>query len=262
MRINTVKQALVEGRVQLGTGFAQLRSPEVARILAAAGFHWAFIDTEHGAFDIETVQDVCRASADCGMCPIVRVANMEYDLVARALDCGAMGIIFPRVESVELLQQAVSWAKFPPQGVRGFGLTPTHVNYERATIPEILAHINANTLVILQIETQKAVDMRDELLSVPGLDAVMVGPVDLSISLGVAGDFQHAKMVQAMEAIRDSCLRHRIAPGTQTRSVALAKFWKERGMQFLGCGSETGMLFEKASELVSSLTAAPVSAVA
>lgn len=262
MKINTVKQALTEGRVQLGTGFAQLRSPEVARILAAAGFHWAFIDTEHGAFDIETVQDVCRAAADYGMCPIVRVASMEYDLVARALDCGAMGIIFPRVESVELLRQAVSWTKFPPQGVRGFGLTPTHVSYERATIPEILAHINANTLVILQIETQKAVDMRDELLSVPGLDAVMVGPVDLSISLGVAGDFQHPKMVQAMEAIRDSCLRHRVAPGTQTRSLALAKFWKERGMQFLGCASETGMLFEKASELVSSLSEAPASAVA
>jgi 2-dehydro-3-deoxyglucarate aldolase/4-hydroxy-2-oxoheptanedioate aldolase len=262
MKINTVKQALVEGRVQLGTGFAQLRSPEVARILAAAGFHWAFIDTEHGAFDIETVQDVCRAAADSGMCPIVRVANMEYDLVARALDCGAMGIIFPRVESVELLQQAVSWTKFPPEGIRGFGLTPTHVNYERATIPEILAHINTNTLVILQIETQKAVDMRDELLSVRGLDAVMVGPVDLSISLGVAGDFQHPKMVQAMEAIRDSCLRRGIAPGTQTRSLALAKFWKERGMRFLGCGSETGMLFEKASELVSSLSAAPASAAA
>jgi 2-dehydro-3-deoxyglucarate aldolase/4-hydroxy-2-oxoheptanedioate aldolase len=104
--------------------------------------------------------------------------------------------------------------------------------------------------------------MRDELLSVRGLDAVMVGPVDLSISLGVAGDFQHPKMVQAMEAIRDSCLRRGIAPGTQTRSLALAKFWKERGMRFLGCGSETGMLFEKASELVSSLSAAPASAAA
>ncbi len=262
MRVNTVKQALAEGRVQLGTGFAQLRSPEVARILAAAGFHWAFIDTEHGAFDIETVQDVCRAASDCGLCPIVRVANMEYDLVARALDCGAMGIIFPRVESVELLQQAVRWTKFPPEGIRGFGLTPTHVNYERASIAEILAHVNANTLVILQIETQKAVDMRDELLSVPGLDAVMVGPVDLSISLGVAGDFQHPKMVAAMEAIRDSCVRHGIAPGTQTRSLALAKFWKERGMRFLGCGSETGMLFEKASELVAALSTAPASAAA
>ena len=87
-----------------------------------------------------------------------------------------------------------------------------------------------------------------------GIDAVMVGPVDLSISLGVPGNFEHPKMVEAMEKIRDSCNEHGVAPGTQTRSVALAKFWKERGMRFLGCSSETGMLFEKASELVRELS--------
>jgi 2-dehydro-3-deoxyglucarate aldolase/4-hydroxy-2-oxoheptanedioate aldolase len=253
MQINKVKRALAEGRVQLGTGFAQLRSPEVARILAAAGFDWAFIDTEHGAFDIETVSDVCRAGSDTGLTPIVRVASMEYDLVARALDNGAQGVIFPRVESVQLLEQAVSWTKFPPLGIRGFGLTPTHVNYERATIPQILDHMNRETLVILQIETVRAIEMRDELLSVKGIDAVMVGPVDLSISLGVAGDFQHPKMVDAMEKIRDACLKHGVAPGTQTRTLSLAKFWRERGMLFLGCASETGMLFEKASEIATAL---------
>jgi 2-dehydro-3-deoxyglucarate aldolase/4-hydroxy-2-oxoheptanedioate aldolase len=79
--------------------------------------------------------------------------------------------------------------------------------------------------------------------------------VDLSISLGVPGDFQHPSMIEAMEKIRDSCLRHGVAPGTQTRTVALAKFWKERGMIFLGSGSETGFLFEKASEVATALKA-------
>jgi 2-dehydro-3-deoxyglucarate aldolase/4-hydroxy-2-oxoheptanedioate aldolase len=255
MKINRVKHALAEGRTQIGTGYGQLRSPEAVRILAATGFDWIFVDTEHGAFDIETVQDLCRAATDNNLVPIVRVASMEYDLVARALDCGAQGVIFPRVESVELLRQAVSWTKFPPVGIRGFGLTPSQVNYEKATIPQILEHMNQETMVVLQIETQRAVDMRDELLSVPGIDAVMVGPVDLSISLGVPGDFQHPKMVAAMEAIRDSCVKHGVTPGTQTRTLALAKFWRERGMRFLGCASETGMLFEKASEISAALTA-------
>ncbi len=255
MFINRVKRALAEGRTQIGTGYGQIRSPEAVRILAAAGFDWIFIDTEHGAFSTETIQDLCRAATDNNLVPIVRVASMEYDLVARALDCGGQGVIFPRVESVELLEQAVSWTKFPPQGIRGFGLTPTHVNYEKATISQILDHMNRETLVVLQIETQRAVDMRDELLSVPGIDAVMVGPVDLSISLGVTGDFQHPKMVAAMEAIRDSCVQHGVAPGTQTRTLPLAKFWRERGMRFLGCASETGMLFEKASEIAGSLAA-------
>jgi 2-dehydro-3-deoxyglucarate aldolase/4-hydroxy-2-oxoheptanedioate aldolase len=88
---------------------------------------------------------------------------------------------------------------------------------------------------------------------VPGIDAVMVGPVDLSISLGVPGDFQHPKMVDAMEKIRDSCIAHGVVPGTQTRTLTLAKFWRERGMRFLGCSSEIGMLFERAAELAKEL---------
>src|SRR5882757_5966036 len=121
MKKNTVKQALAEGKLQLGTGFGQLRSQEISRILAAAGFHWAFLDTEHGGFDLETIQDICRISVLTGLSPIVRVAELQYSLVTRALDVGAQGIIFPRVESAELLAKAISWMKFPPEGVRGYG---------------------------------------------------------------------------------------------------------------------------------------------
>lgn len=255
MRINHVKKALAEGKVQYGCALAQFRSPDVARILAAAGFQWAFIDTEHGGFGIETVQDINRVAVACGLAPMVRVADLQYSLVARALDCGAMGIVFPRVESVELLERAVSWCRFPPSGVRGFGLTPLQVDFEPVTIGQMAEQISANTLVVLQIETQRAVEMRDELLSVKGVDAVIVGPVDLSISLGVPGDFQHPKMVDAMEKIRDACLAHGVAPGTQTRTAQLARFWKDRGMLFLGCNSETGMLFERAKQIIAELTA-------
>lgn len=254
MRVNHVKKALSEGKVQFGCAFAQFRSPDVARILAAAGFHWAFIDTEHGGFGIETVQDINRVAVTCGLAPVVRVADLQYSLVARALDNGAMGIVFPRVESVELLEKAVSWCRFPPAGVRGFGLTPLQADFEPVSIGQMAAHINENTLVVLQIETLRAVEMRDELLAVKGVDAVMVGPVDLSISLGVPGDFRHPKMVGAMEKIRDACLRHGVAPGTQTRTVELARFWKDRGMLFLGCNSETGMLFERARQIVHELS--------
>jgi len=108
MRKNTVKQALAEGKLQLGTGFGQIRSPEIPKMLAAAGFHWAFVDMEHGGFDLETVQDICRVSVMAGLSPIVRVGELQYTLVARALDCGAQGVIFPRVESPEVLAKAVS----------------------------------------------------------------------------------------------------------------------------------------------------------
>jgi len=255
MRPNTVKHALAEGKVQLGTGFGQLRSPEIPKLLAAAGFQWAFIDTEHGGFDLETVQDICRVSVMVGLSPIVRVADLQYSLVARALDCGAQGIIFPRVESPELLERAISWTKFPPVGIRGYGLSLVNVDYEKLEFSQIIDHMNANTLVCMQIETKRALDIREELLAVPGIDVVMVGPADLSISLGVPGQFQHPKIVEAMEAIRDTCNRRGIAPGTQTRTASLARFWKERGMRFLGCNNDIGMLFERASDLVAQISA-------
>ena len=254
-RPNLVKQALLAGQVQYGTNFGQFRSQDVLKILAQAGFHWAFIDAEHGGFDLETIQDLCRIAPLVNFTPIVRVADLQYSLIARYLDVGAQGIIFPRVEDVALLERAVSWTKFPPVGERGFGLGAFHFDHEPMTVPQMIDHVNANTLVVLQIETRRALEMREELLSVPGIDAVMIGPADLSISLGVPGEFQHPKVIDAMEAIRDTCVRRGIAPGTQTRSLPQAKFWRERGMRFLGCSSDTGMLFDRAKELIAGLDA-------
>lgn len=255
MRINTVKQALKEGKAQFGCNTSMLRSPEVPRILAAAGLHWSYLDSEHGGFDLETLQDLIRAANEAGLCPIVRVADLQYPLVARALDCGAQGVLFPRVESPELLEKAISWTRFPPEGVRGYGLQPTHVGYEAIGMPDIIAHSNANTMVALQIETKTAIDRIDELLSVPKIDAVMIGPADLSISLGVAGQFEHPTLVAAIEKIRDACIRHGIAPGIHMRSLKLVQYWRDHGMLFLSCNSEIGFMLEKATETVAALKA-------
>jgi len=253
MRINTVKRALKEGKAQFGCNTSMLRSPEVPRILAAAGLHWSYLDSEHGGFDLETLQDLIRAANEAGLCPIVRVADLQYALVARALDCGAQGVLFPRVESPELLEKAISWTRFPPEGVRGYGLQPTHVGYEAVGMPDIIAHSNANTMVALQIETKTAIERIDELLSVPKIDAVMIGPADLSISLGVAGQFEHPTLVAAIEKIRDACIRHGIAPGIHMRSLKLVQYWRDHGMLFLSCNSEIGFMLEKATETVAAL---------
>ncbi|MBI4890955.1 MAG: aldolase [Acidobacteria bacterium] len=249
MKINTVKKAMREGRLQLGTGFAQLRSQDVVRILAAAGFDWAFLDAEHGGFDQETLQDLCRIAVKVGLAPIVRVADLQYSLIARALDCGAEGVIFPRVEDPELLQKAVSWTKFPPVGIRGMGLTPLHVDFEGVSIPQIMDHMNREQMVVLQIETVRAFEAREELLSIPNIDAVMIGPVDLTISLGVPGEFEHPKMLATVEKIVESCKAHGVIPGAQARNIGLAQRWRDMGMLFVGCSSETGMLFDSAKAI-------------
>ncbi len=253
MRVNKVKQALKEGKLQLGCSVSMIRSPEITRILAAAGLDWTYLDSEHGGFDLETLQDLARAANDNGLCPIVRVAELQYALVARALDSGAQGVLFPRVESPELLEQAISWTRFPPLGVRGFGLQPTHLNYEKAGMPEIIAHMNEHVMVVLQIETATALNRVGDLLAVPGVDAVMIGPADLSVSLAVPGQFEHPSMVAAIEKIRDACLLRGVAPGLHVRSVKLAQYWRDHGLKFLSCNSEIGFLLEKAQETVAAL---------
>ena len=225
----------------------------MVRALAAAGLDWTYLDSEHGGFDLETLQDMSKAAVLAGLCPVVRVADLQYALVARALDCGAQGVLFPRVESPELLDKAISWTRFPPVGVRGFGLTMPHLEYETISMQDAITHINENVLVVFQIETKAALDRVDELLSVPNIDAVMIGPADLSISLGVAGQFDHPTMIEAMDKIRESCDRHGIAPGLHLRSLPLVKKWRDRGMRFLSCNSEIGFLLDKASETVAAL---------
>ena len=158
------------------------------------------------------------------------------------------------MESPETLEKAVTWTRFPPDGVRGFGLVPLHVDNEKATIPEIIEHVNANILVAFQIETQRGVDARNELVSVPGVDAVFIGPADLSISLGVGGDFLHAKMVDAIDKIHESCLKHKVASGSHSRGIQQAKFLIDRGLRFVGCSNDTSMLFDRASEIVRGLS--------
>lgn len=250
MRPNRLKAALAEGRMQLGSIIGQFRSPEIIRIYKAAGFDWVFVDTEHGGFDLETVQDVCRIAGILSLTPLVRVADVQYPLIARVLDCGAEGVIFPRVESPELLERAVGWTKFPPQGARGFGLTRMAVDYASLSMPQIMQYANDNVMTVLQIETSRALEAREELLSIDGIDAVMVGPADLSVSLGIPGEFDNPKLIAAVESIMETCSRRKIAPGIHMRGAKHAAEWRARGMRLLSCSTEALMLLEHATGVV------------
>ena len=255
MRINQTRERLLKGETVFGCGLQVYRSPEIARTFAAAGFDYVFIDLEHGAFDLETAQDMIAASNGSGITPIVRVGELLYSLVARLLDAGAQGIILPRVEDPRILQEALSWMRFPPEGKRGYGVNPTMIGYESRSFPEIIAHQNRNTLAVVQFETTTAMERADEMLSIKGMDIAMVGPADLSISLGVPGQFDHPLLIETVDRLIEKCSRHGVIPGIQVRAIAMAKFWAERGMRFVGAGGEHGLLLEKAKETVAQLRA-------
>ncbi|HUA61580.1 MAG TPA: aldolase/citrate lyase family protein [Verrucomicrobiae bacterium] len=255
MRVNHTRERLERGETVFGSGLQAYRSPEIPRAFAAAGFDYVFIDMEHGTFDLETVHDMIAASLAAGITPIVRVAELAYSLVARLLDAGAQGIILPRVEDPVMLAEALSWMRFPPAGKRGYGVNPTMVGYEARSFAEIIEHQNRNTLSVVQFETTIAMARADELLSVPGMNIAMVGPADLSISLGIPGQFDHPLLVSTVDRLIQQCNAHGVVPGIQTRGLAMSKFWAERGMRFVGSGSEHLMLLEKARETVAQLRA-------
>jgi 2-keto-3-deoxy-L-rhamnonate aldolase RhmA len=258
MRINRTKVRLQNNEVVFGCALQQYRSTEIPRLLAAVGFDYLFIDSEHGGFSLETVQDIVVASNQSGITPFVRVGEMRYSLVTRALDVGAQGIIFPRVESASLLKEAIGWTKYPPVGTRGFGFMAPQLDYEQLRIPEIIQHLNAHTMVIVQFETVLSLERCDELLTVPGIDVAMVGPTDLSISLGMPGEFDHPKLIEAIDVFIEACDRHGVVPGIHCRTAKMATLWLQRGMRFLGCGSEHGMMLEKARDTMDFLRSALV----
>jgi 2-dehydro-3-deoxyglucarate aldolase/4-hydroxy-2-oxoheptanedioate aldolase len=253
MRVNLTRERLAKGETVYGCGLQVYRAPEIVRCFAAAGFDYVFIDQEHGSFNLETVHDMIIASKTCGITPIVRVGELQYTLCARLLDQGAQGIILPRVEEPKLLEEALSWFRFPPVGKRGFGINPTMIEYEMRTMPEIVAHQNRETLAVVQIETVRAVERCDELLALPGLDVIMIGPADLSISLGIPGQFDHPKLIETVERVIAACRRHKVVPGIQTRGTGMAQAWADRGMRFIGVAAEHVLLLEKCKEALAAL---------
>lgn len=253
MKENNVKRALREGGTVFGTMVVEFTSPEVARMLSAAGFDYIFIDTEHGAFNHESVTNIIRAGRSRDLTCIVRVPDNAYHLIARTLDLGAHGIMVPRTETKEQVENMVQAAKYPPWGRRGFGVRPIITDYELSGAKEQIDFLNEDTIVIAQIESKQAIDDIDDLLSVKGVDVALIGPNDLSISLGVPGDHMHESMIEAIQKVVDACKKRGIASGIHVRDMSVLQFWMERGMNFITCDTDIGLLITAAMQAVSTL---------
>lgn len=258
MQSNRTRARLEAGETVLGCVIQQLGSPDVPAMLAAAGFDYAFIDLEHGCLDLQTAQVLIRSSLTHGITPLVRVGELLYNLVARVLDAGAQGIILPRVEDPERLEEAVSWMRYPPSGVRGFGITPVQLGYQQHSFGDIIEHLNRETMVVVQIESEMAVARVDELLAVDGVDVALIGPADLSIALGVPGELEHPKLLHAVAICVEACRRAGVAAGIQVRDPESAARWMDRGIRLAGCGTEHIFLLDRAREVATKLRRVPV----
>lgn len=241
MRENTVRTALKQGNVVIGTMIQEMRSPAIALVLAQAGFDFMFIDMEHGAYDLGTVADIIKVARLADIVPLVRVPDGLYHLIARVLDAGAMGVMVPRVETREQVEEAVAALRYPPLGRRGYSAGKGNSDYRRVSMWEYTRQANENVLAIMQIERKEAVEHIDDLLSVPEVDVALIGPADLTLSLGAPSPTDPA-VEESIERVIESARRHGVAMGIHLRDVQQLRRWQARGMTMLTYASDLDFL--------------------
>lgn len=245
-----IKQTLKEGKGVIGTMITEFGAPEIIRMMATSGFDFVFIDTEHSPFTLETVIDMIRVAKPLDLDVLVRVPDAEYHLIARTLDAGAQGVMVPRVESVEQVQRIVDAVKYPPLGQRGFGGRGILTDYKKMPLKERVEEFNKNTIIVLQIERKKAIDNIERLVSIKGVDVALIGPNDLSLSLGIPGEFTHPTMVESIQRVVDACEKFHIASGIHVGDMKTLLHWKDRGMKMLTYSTDAALMISATTEAV------------
>lgn len=227
-----------------------LPSPGVAEIVADAGFDWLWIDMEHGALDLLTVENILRARGPCA--GIVRAPDNDPVWIKRILDTGCDGVILPHVSSAAAARAAVEAAYYPPRGTRSFGVSRAHGYGPR--LQEYVRTAAEETVVIVQIEDGAAVAAIDEILATDGVDAVVIGPFDLSGSLGHLGEITHPDVVAAIARVAEAGRARGVPVGIFAGSPELARDYLARGFSPVAVGVDAMLLAQAAGALRRSLS--------
>ena len=198
-----------------------------------AGYDFVLLDMEHGTTTFETLPHLIRAANVAGVCPVVRVPRGSDIWIDQALDVGAGGVMIPQIDTAEQARAAVSAAKFSPVGTRA---VPGSEYFSKAQ----------DTVVILQAEGKKAVENLDEILDVPGIDVVFVGPYDLSSSLGHVGEIDHPEVVECIKGIIAKANAKGVKIGCFADTVEGGMKWRDLGVKFIGYACDTYLFYQKA----------------
>jgi len=249
----TLKEALAEGQVIIGTFLLELSSPSIPRILANAGFDFVIIDMEHGLFTMESAAMLISLARTSGLSPLVRVAEITRTNILRVLEAGACGIVAPMIGNSKDVDELYKLSKYPPDGQRGTCLGTAHTDYRIPDPTSYLQEANKAVLLVGQIETKEALAKLDEILSPGKLDVVFVGPLDLSVSLGMPGNWNTPEFETATGAILDRCDEHNAVVGAFAADPETARRWIERGVQMVVCSAELLMLSDASRNIVEAI---------
>jgi len=198
--MKSLKQKIISRELTIGS-WITLGHPAIAEIMARAGYDWLTIDMEHSVITFENAQSLIQVIELSGCVPLVRVGVNDATIIKRVMDAGAHGVIVPMVNSREDAERAVKAVKYPPRGNRGVGLA--RAQGYGSSFEQYKRWLEDESIVIVQIEHIDAVHNLEDILGVDGIDGFIVGPYDLSGSLGVPGQFNHPDMITALERVKD-----------------------------------------------------------
>ena len=249
MKTNDFRGRLRAGDTLLGT-IITLPMAATAEVLTEAGFDWLFLDAEHGSLEYSDILSILQAVGDQVSC-IVRLPAAEEVPIKKVLDLGAAGIIAPQVNSVEQARDVVRFARYSPTGSRGVGLARAHGYGMRFS--EYLESANDQVAVIVQVEHIDAVESIDEIVQIEGIDGIMLGPYDLSASLGKMGELDHPTVVEAIEKITRTCKSVGMPMGVFGVTTESLRPYMKDAYTLILAGVDTMLLGSAAKDLLEEL---------
>ena len=243
------RQRLRNGDLLIGP-MVTLSAPEVAELMAGVGYDWLFLDAEHGTFAASQIQAVLQ-SAGAQMPCVVRVPIAEEVPIKKALDVGAAGVIAPQVNTAEQAERVVRFSKYWPDGTRGLGISRAAGYGLR--LKQYVESANDQVAVIVQAEHADAVDNIESIVAVPGIDAVLIGPYDLSASYGKPGQVNDPEIVDAIGRVTKACLEAGVRLGMFGVSADAVRPYLDKGFTLIIAGVDTLMLGHAAGNMLAEL---------
>lgn len=238
MRANATKAKLKAGETVFGC-FVRYPDATLVEVLGLQGWDFLVFDGEHGTIEPKDCENMVRAAELQGVTPIVRVTTNLPPIILRFMDSGAHGLHVPWVNSAGEAEAAVRAVKYQPRGARGLASVRAADYGQVAPLGDYVQKANAETLVVLHVETVQAIDHLPEIAAVDGVDVVFIGPTDLSHSLGVPGQPQHPTVQAAMQRIADIVAKSPATLGLMVGNASAARQWRDRGARYIAVGLES-----------------------
>lgn len=244
MRPNPMKSKLAAGETVYGTMIFEFLSPGLPRIVANSGAEFILYDLEHSGFTIQDMKTQFALCAGVGLVPIARPPGKAYHITARMLDVGGFGLLYQMVGSAEEARELVSWTRYPPAGVRGAIFGGAHDDYTTGEIADKAAAAMDRTLVAALIETKAGLDNIDEIMAVDGIDVAHLGHMDLSLSLGIPGQYEHPDLQRGIDKIVEAASRHGKSAGAMMPTLEWGRDLMNRGYRMISYNHDMGLLGE------------------